>query len=387
LDKEYKNGFSINEALEVFRYLIILSVIFTRKYPADSSVYNVKKASEFCPKVNKIELYSSIKKSTGFEYGKIIKIFNFIEYKASEKQDLWCHPIISVSDYQYAFLTSALVTPVIIRVVEHWLVKLGIELQDKGLTYEKLVVDGINSAINQNAKILDFDKAVSRRIKFDKAEEEIDLICRIGNLILIGEAKSIVTTDSPISNYRTVETLKKASAQVKRKTEFVKNNLPSLFEKLNWKYEPDIEYVYAQCILNSGRMYVGFDIDGVPVCDEKILIKYFNESEIPLLSVFDEKSNKERHLAWVKLYNNFDELKDNLNLYLNFPPQVFENEKHFEYKEMSIPYINKDSYKIIFERFIPIDLSVKDRVEIEHYFPVEKIKNYDKAIKKVDYIV
>jgi hypothetical protein len=387
LDNQSKSGFSINESLEVFRNLILLSIIFTNKYPHDDSVFNLKKLSEYCPKVNKVDLLYALKKSTGFKLDKIEKILNFIEYKALKKQDLWCHPIVSISTQQYALLTSALITPVILRVVEHWLVTLHIELQDKGLTYEKLIIDEVNSVIKKNPHIKDFNNAVSRRIKFKEAEEEIDLILRIGNVIIIGEAKSIVTTDSPISNYRTVETLRYATTQVKRKTEFVENNLEQVFEKLNWEYDPSKEYIFSKCILNSGRMYVGFDIDGIPVCDEKILLKYFSENEIPLASVFDEVTGEPKHLAWVELYNNFDELKNNLDLYLNNPPQIFENVEHFEYKTISLPYLNEGSYKLLFTRLVPKNLEVSDRINAVKFFPVKKIENYESEIEKIDFIV
>lgn len=387
LENQNKLGFSVNESLEVFRNLILLSITFTNKYPYDDSVFNLKKLSEYCPKVNKIDLHHALKKSTGFKLDKIVKILNFIEYKALKKQDLWCHPIISVPTQQYALSTSALITPVILRVVEHWLVALNIEFQDKGLTYEKLIIDGVNSAIKQNPHILDFNSAVSRRIKLKEAEEEIDLILRIGNVILIGEAKSIVTTDSPISNYRTVETLKYAAVQVKRKIEFVENHLERVFEKLNWEYDPSKEYIFSKCILNSGRMYVGFDIDGIPVCDEKILLKYFSENKIPLASVFDEVTGDPKDLAWVELYNNFDDLKNNLDLYLNNPPQIFENVEHFEYKTISLPYLNEGSYKLLFKRFIPKNLTVNDRIKAVKFFPVKKVENYELEIEKVDFIL
>ncbi|WP_415776297.1 hypothetical protein ACMYQ1_09815 [Shewanella oncorhynchi] len=387
LDCQNKLGFSINESLEVFRNLMLLSIIFTNKYPYDDSFSNLKKLSQYCPKVDKIELRNSLKKSTGFELDKIDGILNFIEYKALKKQDLWCHPIISISTQQYALSTSALITPVILRVVEHWLVALDISFQDKGLAYEGLIIDGVNSAIKMNHYIKDFNSAVSRRIKLKEAEEEIDLILRIGNVILIGEAKSIVTTDSPISNYRTVEILKHAASQVKRKTAFVENNLEKVFEKLNWEYDCSKEYVFSKCILNSGRMYVGFDIDGIPVCDEKILLKYFRDNKVSLASFYDEVTGVEKCLAWAELYNNIEELENNLDLYLKNPPQIFENVEHFEYKTTRLPCLNEGSYKILFKRFIPKNLKINDRIKAVNIFPVRKIENYESEIEKADFIV
>lgn len=218
-------------------------------------------------------------------------------------------------------------------------------------------------------------------------KEEIDLLLRIGNVILIGESKSIVTTDSPISNYRTVETLKFAANQVKRKTIFVKKHLPKIFEILNWKHNENEDYSFVNCIINSGRMYAGFEIDGIPVCDDKILHRYFSESEIPLLSYFDEINQDQKHVAWVRLYSNFEELKCNLAVYLTKPPQVFENKEHFEYKSIKLPYLNEDSYKIIFNRLVPRELSISDRVDIDIPFTIFKSDNYIEKTKNIGFIV
>lgn len=387
LSVETSGGFSINEALDVFRNLMLLSIALTYRYPNDDSIFNLKKYFQFCPAVNKLNLKVSISKATGLNVIKVGKILDFLEYKASDKQDLWCHPILSVSQQDYIVSTSALLTPVILRVVEHWFVTLGLELSQKGETFEKLVIEQLNKAIQANRYISDFDKAVSRRIKIDAGEEEIDLLLRVGNVVLIGEAKSIVTTDSPISNYRTVETLKGAAKQIKRKTGFVQRNQDAVFNYLGWDVSSDLQLSFIPCIINSGRMYVGFEIDGISVCDEKILTKYFSDNQIPLVSCFDKVTREPKHLAWIELYNSFEELQSNIKLYLKYPPQIFEEEKHFEYKKIQLPSISSDSFKIFFVRLVPKELTVRDRIEINHHFPLRKVSTFEEDIKEVDFII
>ncbi|MDH5898123.1 hypothetical protein [Vibrio splendidus] len=387
LKSEFENGFSIYDALEVFRHLMLLSIIYTRKYPEDDSVYNLNKLYEFCPRINKIDLCNAIKSATGFSFEKTRIILRFIEFKAGKNEDLWCHPLISISDKYYSILTSSLITPVIVRLVEHWLVSLGVELQDKGTTYEKVIIDNLNEALGKNKYISDFDNAVSRRIKVNGEEEEIDLLLRVGDLILVGEAKSIVTTDSDISQYRTIGTLKKASNQVIRKTKFLERNLKDVFDKLNWNYQCDYEYKFVRVIINSGRMYVGFNVDGVPVCDEKVLLRYFTSDTIPLLSSLDDKTKKEKHIAWVKLYKDISGLEGNLSLYLENPPQIFESESSFEYKRLRIPYIKNNSYKVMIDRLVPKDLSANDRLNIKTPFQIETVNNINEELEKVDFVI
>lgn len=385
LKSSHNNGFSIIEALDVFRLLILLSTILIRRFPEDDSVYNFKKSSEFCPKIKKKDLINSTARATGLELKKIENIIDFIEYKALKKQDLSCHPIIKISESHYGILTSALVAPVITRIVEHWLVALDIDLQSKGKIYEDIILKNLNDAVRENKTIINFDDAVSRRIKLKNgAEEEIDLIMKIGNLILIGEAKSIVTTDSPISNYRTLETLRYASEQALRKTKFVKNNILDVFKKLDWIFSPETEYSFVNFIINSGRIYVGHNINGVPICDEKILIKYFTDNNIPLLSITDEKTQRHKHLAWIDLYNNFENLQSNLLSYLIDPPQIVDTMEHFDYKYNRLPYINKNSYKVVFKRLVIKDIPIMERLKPKKFVNMKKCHDFDNEIKKID---
>ncbi|QFI37589.1 hypothetical protein FR932_06910 [Moritella marina ATCC 15381] len=381
LNQEFENGFTIFEVLDVFRCLILLSSYYHDKYPKKDGFDNLKKLLEFCPKIQKSKLSLALQNATGYPIEKIKIILQFIEFKGARGEDLWCHPIVSISESEYALITSALLTPVMIRVVEHWFVKLNITLQGKGKTYEKNIIHPLNHNILLNCYIDDYDKAISGDVKSDSGVEDIDLLVRVGETILIGEAKSIVTTDSPISQYRTINILKHAAKQAKRKAKFVEDNIESVFKNLGWFFDKSKKYTFTKCILNSGRMYVGSEIDDVPVCDEKIINKYFEENIIPLISSYNDK-NKVEHLAWFKLYDDFHELQTNLNTYLCNPPQI--SERNFIYNDQKLPCLSNASYKIITKRLIPDDLRAQDLLNAKYVFPLETVDDVDEKIKMFD---
>ncbi|MBF4232808.1 hypothetical protein EA002_24030, partial [Vibrio anguillarum] len=146
----------------------------------------------------------------------------------------------------------ALGAPSVFRLVEKWADEFGIDLHEKGYTYEETIIEELNDALDSNEFIDDYDKGLSRRIKLGAGkEEEFDLLARIDDLIIVGEAKSIVTTDSEISKYRTSEILQHAGEQVIRKTVFLQDNIEEIFERLDWTYDKNKDYKFAQCILNS----------------------------------------------------------------------------------------------------------------------------------------
>lgn len=370
-------GFSILEALNTLRLLMLLAVQITEHYPEDDAYEDEKKLLSFCPEIKIVRLKKSISKATGYSFEKVSKILSFMEFDGGNK-DLWCHSIISINSSSYILLTSALITPVVKRIVEHWIVTLGIDLDKKGKVFEKVYLCDLNNALKNNKFINDYDSALSKRIKINEGEEEIDLLCRIGGIIIIAEVKSIVTTDSNISNYRTLKTLERAASQVNRKTAFVKKHLEAIFKTLNWNFDENVEYSFVKCIINSNRIYVGSIIDDVPVCDEKILIKYFDSEISPLIT------NKEmKNLAWLELYDSFTSLQQNLDIYLRNLPQVYLSPDGYDYEETPLPYIQKDSYKILYKRIVPKDFEPKDMLSRPYKFPIKTASNIDEELKEI----
>lgn len=382
LYEKLNSKFSISEALNILRCLSLLAIQYQDRYPKETSYFNVQKLTEFCPKLNKNNLLKALSKATGYEFCIVSEILKFIEFEAKSDRDLWCHPLILIEN-KYLLLTSSLVTPVINRIVEHWIILLHGSIDEKGLSYENEVLSIINKSITENKTISNYDKAVSRRIKLETGEEEIDLLLRLGKVVIIGETKSIVTTDSPISQYRTVETLKKAAEQANRKLDFIKNNTQSIFKRLDWEYDENINYVFINCIINSGRMFVGLCINKVPIIDEKIIDSYFSDNTIPCISTIDPKGDV-MHLAWYLLYSNFEELQSNIKKYLKHPPQINFSLGSVEHKLIDMPTINKDSKKIVYDRLVHQDIKPKKLLKEVQKFQLFTVNNIDEEIAKLD---
>lgn len=378
------SGFSVVETLNVFRCLSILSMQLTSQYPEDDSAFNTKKLLEFCPRVKKLELIKGLEKSTGYDFRKITDILGFLEYKGENNQDLWCNPILNIGNSEYAILTSSLVTPSINRVVEHWLVQLGFEVSEKGITYEDTVIKSLNMSVRNNVLIDDYDDGVCRRIKLDKSEEEIDLMIRVGNVVLIGEAKSIVTTDSPISKYRTINTLKHAAAQAQRKRDFIVNNIQEIFGTVGWRYDSKKQYEVIAFVINSSRMFVGSSIDEIPVVDEKVLTAYFSSNTIPLFSQMDRQSGEARHMSWFHLYDDFDELQKNIKTYLSSPPHIINDADDLEHKVMMIPCIHDESHKVFYSRLTPKDINPKELIKRSFLFSIRTVDDIDEQLGLMD---
>jgi hypothetical protein len=374
--------FSIMEVLDVFRILMLLANEFSERFPKDDSAYTSKKLLQFCPVLSLQELCLKICKALNQDFPRVLEILNFLTHKKS-KDDLWCHPLLRTGDGKICLMVSALLMPNILRVIEHWLVSLNIALDGKGYHYEGNLISKINAIAKSNRILTDYNEGTSRRFKLKTGEEEIDFLMRIGNIVILGEAKSIVTSDSPISRHNTLQTLEHAANQARRKKAFVESNIAQIMEILKWKCDSKLEII--PIIINSNKIYSGFSIFGVPVCDEVILTAYFEKSDFPIFSVSEKGIVK--HLAWSEVYKDFSELQLHLGKYLATPPQIRENRNTLEFKNILVPGIGASSLKVVFSRLVPKDISLIDRLKMGTSFRMRTVDDLEEILKTIDVVL
>ncbi|WP_370294002.1 hypothetical protein [Thalassolituus sp.] len=374
------SSFTLNDVLEVYRCLILYAHKCVSKYPKNDAITSFNKACEFCHTIGRNELVSGLNAATGIPRVKLEDILNFLTFDGSSRKDMWANPLIS-ADGEFLIASSVLLTPTIMRSFEHWIVEAGFDLGDKGTKYESNSLKELSTII----KDCDFSEIVSKpyskRFKFSNQEEEIDLLIKVGSKILVGEIKSIVTTDSPISSYRTLSTLKKAARQAVRKVEFVKNNCLGVFAEAGWSFSDGIDYEYIPLILNSSGVYVGLEVDGVPVVDFRILGAYFSSPVVPLISS-QGGNGSTVHFAYYELYSNKNEFEKNISIYLSNPPQINDSSDDFSYKSFELPALTEKLPDIVFERLVYKSASAKERVDRLSEFPLIKSEDYDEFMKE-----
>lgn len=359
-------GFTIVECLLIYQLLVILSLIALENFPRDDSVFTVKKAAKFCPVENHDTFLRAASTATGISVQKCSKIVDFLTFKGDKDQDLWCYPLIRLNSGEITFLVAALTSPVVQRVVEHWLLRRKVDLSDKGTSFNETVLEQINSALRGNPFLENCNPASSRRFKLSNDKnEEIDLIFRFGGVIIVGEVKSIVTVDSSISLYRTMETVAYASEQARRKSAFVLENIENVFDRLGWEFDNNQSFNVLPLIITNNSICAGHSMNDVPVCDLTILKKYFTSNIIPLISVSTSK-----HVAWFEIYRDFNEAQDKLETYLKSPPQLTISRSDFEYSTCRLPSISESSPKFMYTRLIKKSVDLAELIKRSFAFPV-----------------
>ncbi|WP_157422015.1 hypothetical protein [Acidovorax sp. Root219] len=373
-------NFTLFDLIEAFRLLFLLAHVSLEAFPHFEKLDTIGKASKFSPTVSLNELTRAITSATGWPHQKATDVIEFLIYDATNKKDLWCHPLVKVDAHNLTYLVASLNSPVLQRVIEHWHGALNIPLKEKGTAFEDYVLEQTNTALEENTVIQDYNKAVSRTLKSaEGTSEQIDLVLRLGKTVLVGDMKSIVTTDSPHSIFRGRERVSQGVSQIKRKAKFFKENIEQSFQALGWKFDPSADYNIISMIVSSNQTLSGVVYDDVPVVDVEILSKYFRDPVVPLMSL-----GINDHLAWFELYRNSEEVENNIRQYLSTPPQLPLREADFERKEFQLPPLGDSDLKITVSRILKKPQDTHTLLNREYDFPLLKKPNIDDYLKKID---
>ncbi|ENW82702.1 hypothetical protein F909_00973 [Acinetobacter sp. ANC 3929] len=334
-------SFTLTDLINLFIQLGSLGSDLLTLVPNDDEVKEeeFRKFIDFSPILNIKALVSVLVPVLNKDEKIVLEMLEFLTFtgkntKGAPRQDLWRKPLIRVSDDDFICILEALTHPVGIRCVEGWLMECGVVLKDKGYGYEDYVKKTLKQALDSNKFINSYSFAEKETISVGKSKEEIDLLFMVDNLIVLGEAKCVVVSDSATSYWHCLEIIKKASEQSQRKIEFIKNNLEKVFDFLGWDYDADSNYIFQPVVIMSNYIGVGYSFFDVPVIDTTILNNYFYKNICPLISL-----DSEDHLVYLKLYNSNKELIDNFSEYINSPPSL-ESYKLFTSVVEAIPVMS-----------------------------------------------
>ncbi|MDR3539030.1 MAG: nuclease-related domain-containing protein [Acetobacteraceae bacterium] len=133
---------------------------------------------------------------------------------------VWHRPLIAMpGGTRVLIVAGALLWGSPVRRAERWLQSKNGDDMSKtpnGLLYEAHVRARIRDTLSRNDVIAPQDRAVSH-LPQGRGKEEIDLLVRIGGLVLVGEIKCLLGPSEPSEYYNYLRKLEKACEQARRK--------------------------------------------------------------------------------------------------------------------------------------------------------------------------
>ena len=316
-------SFNINDLIRTFIQLCSLSHCLIEALDSDTSINNCEysKFKNFNKKFNSIYLANHLSLVTATPVDTVLKILDFLTFtdksNLKPKTDLWRFPIVRLNKDEILFVITPLLNPVGLRCFEGWMARADVNIAQKGASYENHIKQTLKNIFSENNLIEHYNLLEIENISINGNSEEIDLIFKIGNLVVLGEAKCVVTTDSANSFWNSTTTIKNASEQALRKLDFISKNFEIFCKRFNWDYDTNIKYQFCPIVVISSGFGAGYSFFNVPVIDHKILFSYFEKAKLPLISTEEGDD-----LAYLTLYKSSHELIKNFYNFVYKPPTI-----------------------------------------------------------------
>jgi hypothetical protein len=185
-------------------------------------------------------------------------------------QSLWWTPLVPAAHGRAHLLLAPLFLGDPVRLVEHWLELGGISDQRKvkgrGLPFEAHVRTKLGERIVSNRLIKD-GTVLPHGLKRRGESQEIDLLIRIGNTVLVAEVKCYLSPVEPSDRHNYLLALEEAADQAHRKLAWVDANRANTLATLGLDDARAGKAVLMPVVVLNRGIGIGLLIDGVPVVD------------------------------------------------------------------------------------------------------------------------
>lgn len=265
--------------------------------------------------------------------------------KAAGNKGLWAAPLVEIpGTSQLALVQSVLMTSNIVRRVESWLEKGGLDdrrvttwpatksrtildkpvpptTESRGDRYETIVRSRISQAIARNRLFVGAACADREIKKTTTFPEQIDLLVSFGGLCLVGEVKFFLMPADPHERNRYDEKLRGAAQQAKAKVAALRAKPDALATALGIDLDSAKNLQLLPIIATAQGYRFSSRVEGVLVIDANFLRLYLGANEINTgmaLEVGSGRNVKQK----MTLYASEKEAADKFEQMMEKPYQV-----------------------------------------------------------------
>ncbi|WP_323891227.1 nuclease-related domain-containing protein [Aeromonas veronii] len=355
-----EKGFCSKDLIIIYSHIILLSINHCdlKTQQVESNI-NSLSVYAFPSKYSVMELTTALHKVSKVPIETIKNIINYMTYDGEKSKDIWAFPFIKINSNHIAILIGATIAPMPDRIVECWLRYTNINVTTKGSSFEVETTRILKSIVDKNNIIRgECDIYSNLDLENNKQREEIDLLIKINKSILIIDLKSIMSVDSPISIFNSMNKVTHGVEQVKRKIEFIKNNIDYVSNYLELDLTALNECSFFPYVLVSNKSLTGCVINDVAIIDRDILFNYFSDGTLKMI----HDGNK--YHAEMILYKTLNEASQCFDKYFRNQIDTTFNFELYEHLSATPSY----DENIIIDRLT--------RKNISSYEAIERLKRY-----------
>ncbi len=268
----------------------------------------------------------------------VVDFFTFdLKKNNAFKLGVWSMPLVPIEQNEKLTISlSSVLTGVPHRRAEQWMHRTGFDKgktnSRMGIIFEKHVRKTINKIVDNNFMFKDFKTIDAAYHPSIKEIGDIDMLLRIGNLIIIGEIKCFFSPCDPQERHNHLRKIEDASKQLSKKVTWAQNNTSALKTALGGSGK----YNILPIIILNTPFGSSLNYDGNIVTDidflELILgsnVIYLNAAIIKGTGVINGKGEI--------LYKSQKDLEDKIHAILNSPLPLERYKKRATLTSYSIP--------------------------------------------------
>lgn len=347
------DNLTILDLVNLFSSLCDFVMVLPMPTYDDTEIKDLTKFSRFNPKVKKVTLKDYFKKTTKYSDNQITIFLNLLIQKGN-KHNLFLYSIYEAEDYYY-FSHSSIKRANMLYLVDKWLEVGKCDLAERGFKFEDYIKNFLRTEKpNEFAKFKLIEQSKFSFLDENNinVEEEIDLLIKTDNTLIIGEIKCSMYPLDPDDFYSAYQTIKKAKNQVARKAKFLEDNWGKFEHLLGEKGQVKIQRII---ILNFPH-FAGRIIDEIPIADFYLFLSYFKSGKLTNVKI---EKNKGMTVNEIKYYNSIQSFEDNFYQFFNNPipiEELFSRQRIEEYEVT----LNGTEPKTIAERVVYIEKTPED---------------------------
>lgn len=313
---------------DLVKALWVLECIAFEKYKlAKNKVFtSYRSVSDLACRIKLSTLTSILERSLFVSHSKAVLIVDSLrlspdDEKTCFRDGLWQRPLVNLGGGEVAVVAPSVINGAKVRFCERRIFgSSGGELRKsspQGIAFESAVRAASEEGLSSNDYVKDFYVLPHALKRLSPDGEEIDLLVRIGETVIVGEVKCFIAPNEPIERHNYKQKLEDASEQALRKAGWAQVNSTIIAELLQFGGDGRMLNFVPLVIINH-RIGSGIEINDVTICDAhfwKLLVSDGKYTSSAVLSAGKEVP------VITTLYNGESELIDFVrNEFPRMPP-------------------------------------------------------------------
>jgi hypothetical protein len=309
-------GLSVSQLVDAWDVLVPLYRV-QEGFPTVEQVSTGAQFQTCAPAFRVADLQQLLVRALGFTADQAQVAIDLLTYHGRPRERISERPLIQLNDGLITLIPFTLAWANLPPVAESWLRADHTVVTRRGRESETDLRDRLLGNVQlQNAEVMRGRLVLPT----STGEEELDLVFRVGGIIVVAEAKCTVQPVTAVDRHNYASILEDAAEQALRKAQAVRDNVRAFLDRTGFQIPQESVTVLPLVVTNLAEG-VGDLVGGVPVVDSLVLEEFLGPGT--LRRVFGHHTDTGATVeSIVPLYDSPTSAEMALSEYLRAPPEL-----------------------------------------------------------------